>query len=181
MVKWVIKVLEECALGDKKEFYASIWDENRSYIAQGCSNVYGRFMALVEYESGGRRSFLFITEEMEGRGWKKLAGILQEVRDNVEVRGNVEEGYGGGNLTLAPMVEAHHGNNHSYKKVLKQLTVLAPAQNRGGGGFMELSTKEVSSTMTAQRTAGPSTPQLNGGVGVKYDGKLAEGDVCHTF
>lgn len=66
MLKWVIRLLEGCASCDKKEFYASLRDGNRSFIAQRCSNVHGHFMELVEYGVGGRQSF-FIHAGRKGR------------------------------------------------------------------------------------------------------------------
>lgn len=54
----------------------------------------------------------------------------------------MEESYGGRNLALVPTKEGHHRNNRSYKEVLKQPTVLAPAQNRGGGDYTDLPASE---------------------------------------
>lgn len=44
----------------------------------------------MEYGGGRIRNFLFILEEMEGRGWKKLEVTLREIRDSLEVGGNAD-------------------------------------------------------------------------------------------
>ncbi|KAG6667250.1 hypothetical protein CIPAW_01G088500 [Carya illinoinensis] len=35
-------------------------------------------MALVEYRRGGRQNCIFILEDKDGRGWRKLAEVLRE-------------------------------------------------------------------------------------------------------
>lgn len=67
-------------------------------------------------------------------------------------------------MALGLTVEAQH---HSYKEVLKQLTVVVPTQYRGGGGYMEV--------------AGTPVAHWKGGVVVRHDGVLAGGGVCHTL
>lgn len=49
--------------------------------------------------------------------------------------GRMEEIYGGRNLALISMMEAYPRNNHSYEEVLKHLTILALALNRGEDGL----------------------------------------------
>lgn len=49
MVQWFAKIMEDCLKGEKKDFYTTTRDDNKSFIAQRCSNSCGCFMALVEY------------------------------------------------------------------------------------------------------------------------------------
>lgn len=44
MVKWFSKMEGLCS-SNRKEFYASLRDDNQSFIGQRCSNVHGGFMA----------------------------------------------------------------------------------------------------------------------------------------
>lgn len=48
-------------------------------IAQRGSNRHNRFLTWVEYDDGGRRSFIIIPEGREGKGWKSCALELQKV------------------------------------------------------------------------------------------------------
>lgn len=65
-----------------KELYAMTREGDRIFIAQRCSNARGKFMALVEYGGGGRHSFIFISEDVEGRGWRRMAAVLGEISLN---------------------------------------------------------------------------------------------------
>lgn len=79
MVLWFAKRLEECLKGEIKDFYATSRESDRGFIVQRCSNAHGCYMALVEYGGGGRRNFIFILEERDDKGWRKLVDALREV------------------------------------------------------------------------------------------------------
>lgn len=79
MVQWFIRILEECLRGGMKEMYVTSREDDRSFIAHRCSNARCRFMALVEYGDGGRCNFTFIPEDMEGRGWRRMAAAMREL------------------------------------------------------------------------------------------------------
>lgn len=76
--RWFSKVLEDCMKFGSKEFYSAHRDGARGYIAQQCSNAQGCYMALVEYNGGRCRSFIFIPKDSDGRGWWKLVEVLRE-------------------------------------------------------------------------------------------------------
>ncbi|KAF5450040.1 hypothetical protein F2P56_030421 [Juglans regia] len=77
--RWVLRALEECFKHGRKVCYSAYRDGNRGYIAQKGSNSRGSFLALVEYSGGGRWSFIFISGERDGMGWRKLAVVVREV------------------------------------------------------------------------------------------------------
>lgn len=77
--RWFTRALEDCLKARRKEFYSAHREGGWGYIAQRCSNSRGCYMALVEYGGGGHRSFIFIPEDTDGRGWRKLAEVLREV------------------------------------------------------------------------------------------------------
>lgn len=64
-----------------KELYATTREGGKGFIAQRCSNAQGRFIAL-EYSGGGRRNFIFIHKNVEGRGWRRMAAALGEISLN---------------------------------------------------------------------------------------------------
>lgn len=83
MVQCFIRTLGESLRSGMKELYATTREGDRSFIAQRCLNARGRFVALVEYGGGGRCNFIFISkdisEDVEGRGWRRLAVALREI------------------------------------------------------------------------------------------------------
>lgn len=57
-------------------------------------------MALVEYGGGGRRNFIFTSEEREGKGWGRMEVALREAISKEEVVNHNR----GGVLQALPMV-----------------------------------------------------------------------------
>lgn len=76
---WFIKALEDCLKTVRKDFYFAHREGDRGYVAQRRHNSRGSFMALMEYGEDGYRNFLFIPEDREGRGWRKLGETMREV------------------------------------------------------------------------------------------------------
>lgn len=76
--RWFSKALKDCLKAGRKEFYSAHREGVRGYNALRRSNSRGCFMALVEYGEGGNWSFIFIQEDRDGRGWRKLSEALWE-------------------------------------------------------------------------------------------------------
>lgn len=129
MVQGFIRTLGESMRSGMKELYATTREGDRSFIAQKCSNARGRFMALVEYGGGGRRNFIFILEDVEGRGWRRLAATLREII--LEEKGATHNG--GGCLQRLPEVRTSK-QNQSYSEALVQSTVSVQSWEQYKGG-----------------------------------------------
>lgn len=80
--QWLVK-LDVCSSGVKQDFYSTIREGYRSYLAQKCSNNRGCYLVVLEYREGGRRSFVLIPEGKEGRGWKRMKETLGVCRRGV--------------------------------------------------------------------------------------------------
>lgn len=78
---WFVKFLLDYYLnGNLKEFYSTIREGNCSFVAQVCSNINGRYMALVEYREASQViSFLYrkIQGVKVGTRWPKHCGRLR--------------------------------------------------------------------------------------------------------
>lgn len=89
---WVVQTLDECSCSDgNKEFIRTSCLGNNAYIAQRSSNVYGRYLTIVEYRGGGRRNLIIILEEVEDKGWRKMAMELHAMYGNVGKTGGKEQ------------------------------------------------------------------------------------------
>lgn len=98
---WVVQSLEDCVQSDgKKEFIRTFSFGGSAYIAQRSSNAYGRYLTIVEYKGGGRRSLLIFPKEVEGKGWRKMALELSELCGNVGKAGGKK--YGGAEIIQQP-------------------------------------------------------------------------------
>ncbi|KAG2672218.1 hypothetical protein I3760_13G030000 [Carya illinoinensis] len=114
--RWFSLALENCLTGGKKDFYTAHRDGDRGYIAQRGSNNQGAFMALVEYSRGGRRNCIFIPEERDGKGWRKLIELLKE--------GGRENRFTG----IAPPATTVDAPTRSYRDALQQSRVFVQDQ-----------------------------------------------------
>lgn len=105
-------------MGGGKEFYMAHREGDRGFIAQRCSNSWGGYMALVEYEGGGRRNFIFILKERDDKGWRKMVDALREAgREG----GFVGRNRGGAvQVPSVEMVAVNQSNKRSYREVLQQ-------------------------------------------------------------
>lgn len=71
---WVAQTLEECSRSNgDKEFIRTSNLGSSACIAQRSSNVHGRYLIVVEYRGGGRKSLIIIPKEVEGQGWRKMS------------------------------------------------------------------------------------------------------------
>lgn len=93
--KWLRRALEDCAISERRDFYASIREGHRSVIAQRCSNNWGRFMEVAAYGEGNRRSCIILPEGEGARGWRRMEEVLLEAtmedRDNVGFEGGLQK------------------------------------------------------------------------------------------
>ncbi|XP_041008893.1 uncharacterized protein LOC121253063 [Juglans microcarpa x Juglans regia] len=76
--RWFCRVLEDGVHARRKGFYASYREGDRGFTVQRGSNVQGAFMALEEHRGGGRCNCIFVPDDKDGRGWRKLAEGLRE-------------------------------------------------------------------------------------------------------
>lgn len=88
-------------------------------------------MMLVEYGGGGRRSFIFIPEETEGKGWRRMVEALLEFA--YEGRST---SHNRGEAPMRPLVAALQLQKHSYREVL--MLVQSYEIKSGDGGDMEV-------------------------------------------
>ncbi|KAF5442614.1 hypothetical protein F2P56_035254 [Juglans regia] len=127
-VQWLKRALEESEIGARKDYYSSIREGYRSFIAHRCSNNRPRFLEVVVYAEGGRRSFIIIPEEEGGRGWRRMREVLRELTQVVRCRVG-----SGGNVQRRQWREVAHAK--SYKEALTPLVTFAPRNGAGGGGY----------------------------------------------
>ena len=52
-VQWLAKAMEACLKEEKKDFYTTVREGSRSFIAQRYANDQAHYMAVVEYGGGG--------------------------------------------------------------------------------------------------------------------------------
>lgn len=71
---WVAQALEEYSRSNgDKEFIKTSNLGSSAFIAQRSSNIYGRYLIVVEYRGGSRKSLIIIPKEVEGQGWRKMS------------------------------------------------------------------------------------------------------------
>lgn len=128
-----------------------------SFIAQRCSDAHGRYMQLVENGGGSRCSFIFIPEEMEGKGWRRMAEALWEFAS--EGRG-ISHNRGG--APMRPSVAMLQLQKHSYREVLESIMKLVQPRERnrrGDSGAMEAQ-KRLCDKVTGMGLAELLLPQV---------------------
>lgn len=79
MARRFAKALEVYVKVGRNEFFASHRVGDRGFIAQRCSNQQSMFMELVEYYRGGRQNCIFVPEDIDGLGWRKMVEMLKEI------------------------------------------------------------------------------------------------------
>lgn len=90
-MQWFVKSIEVCLKGNTDEFYSTMREDNRCFLAQRYSNFQGWYLVLVEYGGGSRCNFIFISEEKRCTGWRRLAEVLREAT-SIESLVILEEG-----------------------------------------------------------------------------------------
>jgi hypothetical protein len=80
-VGWLASTVENLVaeLGSKV-FAKSFREGPKKFIAQRNSNSFGRFLEVVMYLEGGRRSRIVIPEGRKGFGWRRFADELSKVK-----------------------------------------------------------------------------------------------------
>lgn len=87
----------------------------------------------MEYRGGSKRSFIFILEEMEGNGWRRMAKALREFA--YEGRGL---SHNRGGAYMRPSVAAPLLQIRSYKEALVLLRKPLQSREWNRGGTMVL-------------------------------------------
>lgn len=82
-------------------------------------------MALVEYKQHGHRNYIFIPEDRDGRGWRKLVEALREPG---------RDGRGVGLEPPATTATTHQHLAQLYMEALQILRILDYARGRGSLG-----------------------------------------------
>ncbi|KAG6700305.1 hypothetical protein I3842_08G105600 [Carya illinoinensis] len=155
--RWFSKALDDCVKERKTEFYAGHRVGDRGFIAQRCSNLQGVFMALVEYYGGGRRNCIFIPEDFEGLGWRKMVETLKEMEQD-------------GGLTratpAATLSEHPQWPSRSYKEALQQKNGKVLSLQQAGlddrvAGGRQLGRKTISEDLQGRDGGEKETVGLN--------------------
>jgi hypothetical protein len=80
-VGWLVATVENLVAElDSKAFVKSFREGSKKFIAQRDSNRFGRFLEVVVYFEGGRRSRIVIPEGRKGFGWRRFADELSKVK-----------------------------------------------------------------------------------------------------
>lgn len=64
-----------------KVFLKSSKVGSKAYIVQRCANIFGHYLAVIEYGNGGQKGFVVVPKG-EGKGW---SGFVHELRKTIEL------------------------------------------------------------------------------------------------
>lgn len=79
---WLLATLEALAQAvGVEDFVKSSKVRSRDFITQRGSNYQGRYLSVAKYGGGGRKDFIVIPEERDGKGWRTLASELSKIID----------------------------------------------------------------------------------------------------
>lgn len=130
-------------------------------------------MVIVECNGGSRRSFIYVPEEVAGKGWRTIMEVLWDF---------VNEGRGLNLRDRVPMVVVPQPQHHSYREALEATMKVAQPCGKGGGSGARVTSRGASTSLGNGQghTIGPSTVQGKGGGG-RCAVSLAEGSVLSTL
>jgi hypothetical protein len=96
--------------GEMRDFCRTIRVGSTVHILQWRGNTHGRFLVLLEFGNGGRRTFVIISKGREGSGW---ANCLAQLRKLEKFFTKTDDGENkGGKIQTAQKMEmkpANHG------------------------------------------------------------------------
>ena len=91
VAQWLMKSLEQIAVGISPKHFYSFREDDLAYTLQRCSNSFGLFLLLTEFKVGGSRRSIIIPVGRAKNGWR-VFGL--ELRKLLEPENYVDGGIG---------------------------------------------------------------------------------------